>query len=107
MKDEYQVRVEALNLTFKMAGLSNEARTREAYKLEQYILNGYSGQAPAAPQAPPEAPVTEGKAPSQRRTRRGSEAPAKSGEASDKRRGEIDQSDEGRPSTRVSGALVQ
>lgn len=109
MKDEYQVRIAALEMTFKMGGLSNEVRPKFAAIFEQYILNGYTGEAkPAASQAPSTAPETEGKDPPKRRTKRGSEAPDSSGEASEpEQKGDYSPPDEGRPSSRVAGVGIE
>lgn len=115
MKDEQQVRVEALKLTQMLGGIESiEARIKFAAKIEQYILNGHSGEARpvAAPEAPATAdgvPVTAAKARRGRPPSKASQAPAQSGEASEEdEEGEPDSAAlEGRPSTRVSGVHVQ
>lgn len=116
MKDEHHARIEALKLTQMLGGIESiEARIRFAHKLEQYILEGYSGEAPKptpAPQARDEAeevPVTTAKGRKGGPRKKASEVPASSGEASDQdEEGEMDSAAlEGRPSTRVSGMNVQ
>lgn len=115
MKDEHQVRVEALKLTQMLGGIESiEARIRFAAKIEQYILKGQPGEAspPAAPEAPAQAdevPVTAAKGRRGGRTKAASEAPAPSGEASEEdEEGEADAvALQGRPSTRASGVNVQ
>lgn len=108
MKDEHQVRIEALKLTQMIPGISNaEARVKFAADFERYILNGYSGEATPAPQAQAEAPATEGKDPPKRGAKGRSKAPVPSGEASEiEQEGEIDPAELGRPSSRVSGVSV-
>lgn len=107
MKDEYQVRIEALELTKMVGGLTSQtARIEIAAKFEHYILNGY-GEAAPTPKASGEVPVTEPKAAPGKRTKRASEVPAPSGEASEiETEGETDPSELGRPSTRVAGVSV-
>lgn len=104
MKDEYQVRVEALRLAIQ-SGVVPSVRITEAAKYEQYILNGHSGEAPLVP--PPadkaEVPATGGKAPPGNRTKRDSSVPAAAGEASDKPLDQEPQAPKGRPSSRVAG----
>jgi hypothetical protein len=102
MKDEYQVRIEALNLAMK-AGVAHSARVQFAHEFEQYILNGYPGEAKAKT---PEAPVTEPKAAPGKRTKRASEAPEESGEASATEQQGETQAPVGRPSTRATGFSV-
>lgn len=108
MKDEHQVRIEALKLTQMVGGLSNhDARIKIAAMFEQYILKGHAGEAPPAPQAQDEVPGTEGRDPPKRGAKGRSKAPDKSGEASDtEQEGETDPAEDGRPSSRVSGVTV-
>jgi hypothetical protein len=107
MKDEHQVRIEALKLTQMVGGLSSQAsRIKIAAEFEQYILNGY-GEAAPMPKASDAVPVTESKAAPGKRTKRASEVPASSGEASEiETEGATDPSELGRPSSRVAGVSV-
>lgn len=108
MKDEHLARIEALKLTQMVGGLSNhDARIAIAAKFEQYILNGYSGEARPVAQAAETAPGTEGTDLPKRGARGRSKAPVRSGEASDiETEGETDPSELGRPSSRVAGVSV-
>ncbi len=110
MKDEHQARIEAMRLTQMLGGIESiEARIKFAHKIEKYILEGFSGEAPpAAPSAPAEVPVTAAKGRRGRPPAKASEVPAETGEASDQdEEGEIDNSALlGRPSTRASGAFA-
>lgn len=107
MKDEHQIRIEALKLTFQVGGLIPSARPEIAHQFEQYILNGYTGQAKPVAQAAEVVPETDGKDRPKRRGKSASTAPASTGEASDKDiEDETDESDLGRPSTRVAGGFA-
>jgi hypothetical protein len=106
MKDEHQARIEALNLALK-SGVVQSARIPLAHEYEQYILNGYSGEAkPPAPQAPVEAPGTEGKDPPVRPALKGKRGSGKPGEASEQQAKGTDDPELGRPSTRVTGMSI-
>lgn len=107
MKDEYEVRIAALNLVMTKTPIVNSAVIAEAAKLEQYILKGQAGEAPAAPQAQDGAPGTEGKDPPKRRTKRASEAPVETGEASEPEQEEEIMPPAGRPSTRAAAFGAQ
>jgi len=109
MKDEHQVRIEALKLTQVLGGIESlPQRIKFAHQIEQYILNGHSGEAAVVRIAPAEVPGTEGKGPPKGRTKRASTVPADAGEASDiEQEGEADlESLQGRPSARVKGVEV-
>jgi hypothetical protein len=107
MKDEYQVRIEALELTKMVGGLTSQtARIEIAAKFEYYILNGY-GEAAPTPKASDEVPETEGKDPPKRRATGRKSGSGKTGEASEiETEGETDPDELGRPSTRVAGVSV-
>lgn len=99
--DERAVRLECLRLTIQ-SGIAMTERTKIASQYEAYVISGYSGEA----KAKPEAPAAGGEDRPKRRTKRASEAPASSGEASDESEGDSDDLYIGRPSDRVAGVSL-
>lgn len=108
MKDEHQVRIAALELTKMIGGLTSQtARIEIAAVFEHYILNGHAGEAQPTPKARDEVPGADGEDRPKRRATGRKSGSGKAGEASElESEGEIDLSELGRPSTRVSGVSV-